>query len=105
MGKAGHGRWPTRKNGPLGNWLKKQRQRYAKGDAKFMAHLRPKMEEIGVPLQGRANRPANSTAVENEAVVDYQPANSTAVETEAVVDYQPANSTVVGTEAVVNFSV
>ena len=41
--KAEHGRWPTRKNGPLGNWLKKQRQRYAKGDAKFMAHLRPKV--------------------------------------------------------------
>ena len=41
--KEQHGRWPTNTEGTIGNWLKKQRARYAKQDAKFMDTLYPKV--------------------------------------------------------------
>ncbi|KAL7438389.1 hypothetical protein ACHAXH_007609, partial [Discostella pseudostelligera] len=47
------GRFPTNKEGALGNWLKGQRKLYTKNDADFMMNKRPKLEEIGVPLRQR----------------------------------------------------
>lgn len=38
-----HAKWPGAKDGALGNWLKKQKQRYAKKEAHFMANLYPQV--------------------------------------------------------------
>lgn len=41
------GRFPTNKEGALGNWLKGQRKLYTKNDADFMMNKRPKVGRIG----------------------------------------------------------
>lgn len=51
--KEQNGRFPTNKEGTLGNWLKSQRKLYTKNDADFMAKKCPRFEEIGVPLRQR----------------------------------------------------
>jgi len=47
------GRFPSNKEGTIGNWLKNQRKLYTKKDADFMASRCAKLEEVGVPLRQR----------------------------------------------------
>ncbi|KAL7526998.1 hypothetical protein ACHAXR_004649 [Thalassiosira sp. AJA248-18] len=51
--KEQNGRFPTNREGSLGDWLKSQRKLYTKKDADFMVKKFPKLEEIGVPLRQR----------------------------------------------------
>mmetsp|Transcript_32502 Transcript_32502/g.55370 ORF Transcript_32502/g.55370 Transcript_32502/m.55370 type:complete len:471 (-) Transcript_32502:138-1550(-) len=51
--RAQHGKFPSNKDGTLGNWLKQQRKLYSKKDAEFMATRCAKLEEIGVSLRQR----------------------------------------------------
>jgi len=51
--KERHGRFPSNKEGTIGNWLKGQRKLYTKKDADFMANRCAKLEELGVPLRQR----------------------------------------------------
>jgi len=41
--KVSNGRWPTTKEGTLGNWLKNQRKLFSKEDVDFMTNKRPKV--------------------------------------------------------------
>ena len=51
--KETHGRFPTTKEGTIGNWLKTQKKLFTKQDADWLARRKPKFDEIGVPLRQR----------------------------------------------------
>ena len=67
--KVSNGRWPTTKEGTIGNWLKNQRKLFSKEDVDFMTNKKPKvsvsviyaqMYILYVYLSKYAHRPALS---------------------------------------------
>lgn len=47
-----HGRWPPHSHGTLGEWVHKQRCKWAKKENVFMEKHYPKLEEVGFLWKG-----------------------------------------------------